>query len=53
MQSSEEADLTQAEGVVLEALRMKAVSFRVLALFWKFFQNGNCGPAALNPVSQT
>lgn len=53
MQSSEETDLTQAVGVVLEALRMKAVSFHVLVLFWKFFQNVNCGPAALNQVSQT
>lgn len=53
MQNSEEADLTRAVGVVLEALRMKAVSFHVLALFRKFFQNGNCGPAALNLVSQT
>lgn len=41
MQNSEEADLTRAAGVVLEALRMKAVSFHVLALFRKFFQNGN------------
>lgn len=53
MQSSEETDLTQAVGAVFEALRMKAVSFHVLVLFWKFFNDGKSGPAALNRVSQT
>ena len=53
MQSSEEADLSQTVGVVLEALRMKSVSFQVLVSFWKFFKNGYYGAAALYQVIQT
>ena len=36
MPSSAEAALAQGVGAVLEALRMRAVSFRVLVLFWMF-----------------
>lgn len=51
-QSSEESDLAQAVGAALETRRMKAGSLHGLVLFWKGFQNGNCGPAALNQVNK-